>query len=324
MAYSRKTEEALIALSRLRENPDLAAVHGEVSHYLAHKSNAVVAKAAKLVAGFALHDLHPQLVAAFYRFMKDAATSDRGCSAKTEIVRALETLGVPEAKVFLAGLRHIQMEGSFGPPIDTAAGLRAACAMGLIHMNHPGAVLEIVPLLIDREIDARIGAVRALSYSGTPEAEALLRFKALQPDPSADVMTECFAALLAIAPARSLGFVAAHLDEADPARLEAAAIALGQSRQTAAVEALEHKWRPAADASTRSALLLGLALARDENAIEFLFSLVETATENIAVQALAALAMYRHDVKIRLRAESMVGHRNSKALQRTLASEFQP
>lgn len=56
MTHSRKTEEALEALSRLRENPDLPAVHGEVSHYLAHKSNAVVAKAAKLAAGFELHD----------------------------------------------------------------------------------------------------------------------------------------------------------------------------------------------------------------------------------------------------------------------------
>src|SRR6185436_2549232 len=114
------------------------AVHGEVSHYLAHKSNAVVAKAAKLVADFELHDVQEQLVAAFNRFMKDPVASDRGCSAKTEIVRALESLGVPEAKVFLTGLRHVQMEGSFGPPVDTAAALRAACAMGLVHMNHPG------------------------------------------------------------------------------------------------------------------------------------------------------------------------------------------
>ena len=89
MAYARKTEEALDALSRLRVNPDLPAVHGEVSHYLTHKSNAVVAKAAKLAADFELHDVRPQLVAAFHRYMKDPATSDRGCSAKTEIVRAL-------------------------------------------------------------------------------------------------------------------------------------------------------------------------------------------------------------------------------------------
>jgi hypothetical protein len=323
MTRSRKTEEALDALIRLRESSDLPAIHGEVSHYLAHKSNAVVAKAAKLAADLELHDVHAELITAFHRFMKDAATTDRGCAAKTEIVRTLEILGIPEADVFLAGLRHVQMEGSFGPPVDTAAALRAACAMGLIHMNHPGAVLEIVPLLVDREIDARIGAVRALSYSGTPEAEALLRFKALQPEASAEVMTECFAALLAIAPVRSLAFVGGHLDAPDPARLEAAAIALGQSRQVAAVKALKDKWRPAANPATRSALLLGLALARDETAIEFLFSLVETAIENIAVQALTALAVYRHDARIRGRAELVVGQRNSKVLQRTLASEFQ-
>ena len=41
-------------------------------------------------------------------------------------------------------------------------------------------------------------------------------------------------------------------------------------------------------------------------------------------QALTALAIYRHDARIRGRAESLVGQRNSKVLQRTLASEFQP
>src|ERR1700730_2774968 len=153
MAHPRKTEDCLEALSRLREALASPEARAELRHYLANKSTVVVAKAAKLASEFELHELRPQLVEAFERFMNQPATSDRGCAAKMQIVRTLEALGAPEQSVFLAGIRHVQMEGSYGPPIDTGPGLRAASAMGLVRMNHPGAILEIVTLLVDREPD---------------------------------------------------------------------------------------------------------------------------------------------------------------------------
>src|SRR5579863_7264697 len=290
MAQFKKTEDCLDALSRLRENLASPGSQAELAGYLGHKSSAVVAKAAKLVAEFELHDLEPSLVSAFHRFMTNPAVSDKGCGAKMEIVRALEALGANEAEVFLAGIRHIQVEGSFGPPVDTAAGLRAASAMGLVHMNHPGAVLEIVNLLVDREDGARAGAVRALSYSGQPAAVPLLRFKVMAGDASADVIAESFLALLEIAPETSLPFVAGYLDSSNAGIVEAAAIALGQSRQSEAVAALKSKW-PGARENQRRALLTGLAVARDDSAFEFLFSLVESGIEKIAAEAIAALAM---------------------------------
>jgi hypothetical protein len=61
--------------------------------------------------------------------MKDPARADRGCAAKTAVVRALEALAAPEDAIYLAGIRHVQMEGSFGPPIETAA----AFAIGQRH-----------------------------------------------------------------------------------------------------------------------------------------------------------------------------------------------
>ena len=113
MAHARKTEDCLEALSRLRVDPTAPAARAEIGQYLAHKSNAVVAKAAQLVGNFELQDLRPHLVEAFHRFMKDPATADRGCAAKTAIVRALEALATPEEAIYLTGIRHIQMEGSF-------------------------------------------------------------------------------------------------------------------------------------------------------------------------------------------------------------------
>jgi HEAT repeat protein len=321
MAQSRKTEDCLDALSRLRENPAAPGTTAELTEYLGNKSNLVVAKAAKLVAEFELHDLEPRLVSAFHRFMTKPALTDKGCTAKTEIVRALEALGAAEAEVFVAGIRHVQMEGSFGPPVDTAAGLRAASAMGLVHMNYPDAILEIVTLLVDREDDARAGAVRALSYSGQPATVPLLRFKVMVGDTSADVIAESFIALLEVAPETSLAFVAGYLDASDAAIAEAAAIALGQSRQPEAITALKSKW-PGAHEAQRRALLIGMAVARDDSAFEFLFSLVESAIEKIAAEAITALAMYRQDERIRSRVESLVQQRKGTLLRRTLVAEF--
>ena len=321
MAQSRKTEDLLDALSRLRENPGMAGIAAELGGYVGNKSNLVVAKAAKMAAEFELHELEPQLVGAFHRFMTNPAVTDRGCAAKTEVVRALEALGAAEADVFLAGLRHIQMEGSYGPPVDTAAGLRAASALGLVHMNYPGAILEILNLLVDREDEARVGAVRALSYSGQPASVPLLRFKVMVGDTSADVIAESFIALLEIAPETSLAFVAGYLDAGNPAIAEAAAVALGQSRQPEAIAALQQKW-PGAEQTQRRALLMGLAVARDDAAFEFLFSLIESGVEKIAAEAIAALAMYRHDERIRSRVESLVERRKGTLLGRTLAAEF--
>ena len=322
MAHARKTEDCLEALSRLRKDPTAPAVRAELGQYLTHRSNAVVAKAAKLAGDFELQDLRPHLVEAFHRFMKDPAATDRGCAAKTAVVQALEALAAPEEAIYLTGIRHIQMEGSFGPPIDTAAALRSASAMALVHMHHPDAVLHIVTLLVDREADARIGAVRALAWSERPETVPLLRLKVLAGDQSVDVIAECFTALLAVAPARSLDFVAGYLDSAAGAAAETAALALGQSREPAALDILKNRYADGAGESLRRALLAGLALAREDSAFEFLFSLVETAPEKIAAQALSALATFRHDDRIRSRVAALVEHRKGNLLRQVLAAEF--
>jgi HEAT repeat protein len=322
VAHARKTEDALEELHRLRQSLPAPAGAVELRPYFRHKSNLVVAKAAKLAGDFELPELQPELVSAFERFMRDPAKNDRGCAAKMEIARALEALGAPEAAVFLAGIHHVQMEGSFGPPIDTAPGLRAASAMGLVHMNHPDAVLEIVTLLMDREADARIGAVRALAYSGRPESVPLLRLKVLQPDPSADVMGECFTALLALAPGTSVDFVAPYLDASNDAIAEAAALALGESHEAAAIEALKGRWRPFVPEPLRRALLTGLALARAESAFEFLFSLIETSSEQIAAEVISTLAVYRHDDRIRSRIAAIVDSRRSAVLRAAFDAGF--
>jgi hypothetical protein len=319
---ARKTEDSLEELHHLRGRLPSTEAAAELRVYLRHKSNLVAAKAAQLAREFEVSEVRSELVGAFGRFMQDPAKTDRGCSAKTEIVRALESFGATEGAVFLTGIRHIQMEGSFGPPIDTAAGLRAASAMGLVHMYHPDAMLETVSLLVDREADARVGAVRALAWSGWPESVPLLRLKVLQVDRSVDVMGECFTALLAIAPGSSVDFVARNLDSPDAAVAEAAALALGESHLAAAVEALVTKWGVHPTETLRSALVAALALARTDSAFDFLFSKIETTNEKIALEIVSALALYRHDDRIRNRIAALVEQRQSDALRKAFTASF--
>jgi hypothetical protein len=75
--------------------------------------------------------------------------SDPGCRAKVEIARALYELGEDPAAVFPRGVRHRQMEPVFGGREDTAAELRCVCALGLVRLQSPDALVELAELLAD-------------------------------------------------------------------------------------------------------------------------------------------------------------------------------
>ena len=117
MAHWRKTEDCLDALNRLREGLPAPAAFAELARYLAHKSNQVVAKAAGLVADLKRHDLGPALVEAFHRFMRDPATTDRGCAAKTGIIRALEAVGRPKRRFFSPASATCKWKARSGRPL---------------------------------------------------------------------------------------------------------------------------------------------------------------------------------------------------------------
>src|SRR5581483_7231662 len=95
---------------------------------LSSKFNLVSAKAARIAADAQCLDLIPDLTAAFERFLSASAT-DKGCAALTAIARGLVTLDYDGAALFRRGAAHIQMEPVWGGSVDTAADLRAACAM---------------------------------------------------------------------------------------------------------------------------------------------------------------------------------------------------
>jgi HEAT repeat protein len=227
-------------------------------------------------------------------------TTDKRCAAKIEILKALCKLEYPSPSIFRRGLKHVQMEASWGPPVDTAAEVRALSAMGLAQTDYRDALEEILPLLLDPERDARIGAVRAIAASGLPGDALLLRLKALSGD-EPDVLGECFLALLRNEPAKSVEFVAQFLDRPGEEIAETAALALGESRIEGAFDVLREAFQKIHSRSLGRSLLLGIALLRRENAIDYLLDLVRNADERTSADATAALAMYEQDPNLQER-----------------------
>ncbi len=242
MSKSDPVEKALNALSELRHTNSPETVSKELRAYLANRSNLVVAKAAKIAGELHATELISELVAAFERLMKDPQKLDKRCAAVTEIVGALYEMDYCEPEVYLRGLRHVQMEASFGPPVDAAAALRGMCAQGLLRTRYRDALTEVLQLLVDREPPARLGAVRALALNGGEAGVLLLRLKALTGDAEPEVLGQCFSGLLAAAPEQSLAFVAKYVDDEDESTAGAAIWALGESRLSSAVEILKEKW----------------------------------------------------------------------------------
>jgi len=312
----------LEAVHAIRHSPEKYDLKRDLAPFLRHKSNHAVAAAAGAAEHLEASALAPDLVQAFERLMRDPAKLDQGSKATTAIVQALIQLDDPAAKVYFAGIRHVQKEGSFGPPVDVAAPLRGLCARGLARMGHPDALLECVTLLADPEVAARAGAVRAIADSGRPDGVLLLRLKTLVGDKEIDVMGECFAALLSLDPAGSVDFVARFLNSRTEGIGEQAALALGESRLPAAFEVLREAWERGGLGEQRRTLLVAIAMLRIDPALEFLLSRLAEESGPVAADALAGLAFYAQDEAVLARVEGIIQERGDGALEAVFAREF--
>src|SRR5690242_12109598 len=237
----RPEEAKLDALNALDSN-DRAAFDAALGKALQDKNYRVVGKAASLVEEHQLTARMPDLLAAYARFLQDAAKRDPNCIAKKAIARALVTLECRDSEFYLEGLRYVQLEPVWGGTADTAVDVRGSCAMGLVNSGYVRAVPEIAVLLADKEVRAREAAARAIACGYPREAEALLRFKVLIGDTHPEVLSECFTGLLALAPEECMALVASNLSHPDDSVRDFAALALGESHHPMALKHLRERW----------------------------------------------------------------------------------
>ncbi len=308
MAKRLTTEDAIAQVSAIRNAPEKYDLKRDLAPLLQHKSNHVIAAVAVALKRLEETALTAELIACFLELLPKAKERDQGCKALTAIAEALVTTGEFAPEVYLAGVTHVQMEGSFGPPVDVASPLRGLCARGLVRMRHPEALYRTVELLADRQVPARVGAVQVLGDDGGLAAELLLRLKVLSGDEE-DVMAECFQSLLVASPERSVPFVARYLNSDTEDRAEAAALALGGSRLAAVVPILIEAWQSQVRRTVRRALLLALAMCRREEGVDFLITRLEEDPDQTAGDALEALKLYRNDDKVAARVKPIAARR---------------
>jgi hypothetical protein len=284
----------------------------------------VAAKAARAAEDALLYELIPALESAFARFLDKPLKSDPSCFAKKALARALVALDASNVEFFSRGLRYRQLEPVWGGTADTAADVRASCAMGLVASGYPRALVELTALLNDSDAAARMGAVRAIACGNPREAELLLRAKVLAGDPEPQVLGECFTGLLAVEPDESLAFVVQQLSHADEAVRELAALALGESRLDAALAPLKEAWAGVlVDEEFRRTLLRAAAAHRSAAAFDWLLTIVAESRVPVSLEAVEALAVYRHNAKLKERLEAAVRARGDAQLTRRFAELWQ-
>ena len=300
---------ALQALAEAARRPRDDATLALVRKSLVHRSNHVVARAARAAHEADLSALAPDLIAAFPRFLEDPVRRDPGCAAKTQIVHALLAFSSAAPDVYLPGATHVQREPAFGEPIDTAPELRATSALALVVTGHPAALTICVDLLVDPEPVARAGGLRALAASGRPDVALLMRLFALRGDADPGVLAEAFVALLALASADSVPFVAERLASGNRDVARAAAMALGEARGPEAVGALREHLTRENRPDVRHASILALATSRDDDAFEILVSLIGDGTDADSKAAAEALGLYPHDEVLQRRVQAALDGR---------------
>ncbi len=318
----RPFEQKLARLKQLDSATPAAEAAGEIGRALGGASGLLAAEASRAAGRLGLAELAPAIAAAYRRFLSDPVRRDPGCHAKVAAAEALDALECPDAGVFLHGVRYVQMEPAYGPPVDAAARLRAACASALYRMGHPQLPYETVSLLADREPEVRSAAVRILADLGDLWCVLLLRSHALAGDERVEITGDCLSGLMAIEPGPSLEFVRRFLASNDPAVAEEAALAIGNSRVREACPLLVDLRSGSADAAFRRRLLLPIALTRSEDAFGYLLGVVEEEHAGQAAAALEALAVFVGDGARRDRVVEAVGRRGEAAVTKAFRDAF--
>ncbi len=248
---------------------------------LTHRNNFLVAKAAKLVADAELTALLPDVLAAYDRFFIDAAKSDPKCWAKDALSKALVKLEYRSKDAYLRGMRHHQLEASWGPAVDSAGALRATCAHALVDcpgISDAELLAALLEPLTDSDKTVRMEAARAIAQVGGVSAALILRLRAmLGPNPrdegEPEVLGAVYSALLSLEGERAVALVSGYLEAGDDLAAEAA-FALADLRTPEALAVLIGRHNAGADTWFGSVLLNAIALTRLPQAFDYLIAIV--------------------------------------------------
>lgn len=331
----RSFDRELAELEALKGAALDAAAIEQIRKALNHRNNFIVSKAAKLAAEAQLTALLPEALAAYDRFFVDAEETDPQCWAKNALVKALVAFEHRDKDAYLRGLRHHQMEGTWGGVTDTAGTLRGECAQALVNcvgLSDHELQSTLLELFADPDKAVRVEAARAIGNVGGPGAVLLLRLRALlHKGEEPEVLGACYSALLDLEGGRAIPFVAGYLDEGDDLSGEAA-FALAETHKPEALAALiARKSRGAGplgsnlrrgdfarnDSWFDGILLSAIALSRLPEAMDYLVAMIER-DEREAPAAIEAIGRAAPSDETRTRVEKAVRKASSPRLEQAL------
>ncbi len=224
--------------------------------------------------------------------------------------------------VFEKAASYVQLEPVWGRSEDSAAPLRAAAIIALARIEGSRSLPRLVNAMVDPARDVRMAVAQALGYVGTEAAGLILRLKTRIGDRDPDVLSECYSGLLEVDPKENLAFVAEYLDPDEPARCEAAAMALGKSRLPDALVPLGACWQACGPSDTGRQVLLAIAMLRLPSVFDYLLEIVATEPEKNAIAAMAALKIHNYDPRLCERLGQVVLKKNSPTLQALFDRDF--
>ena len=311
-------ETQLEILEAAAADASSAAARARLREALQTGSGLVAARAAKIVREHALEEFDDDLTAMFLRLLADPVKIDPGCLGKLAALEALDFGSHDDGTVFLEATRTFQPEPAWGPPVDTASGVRARGVLALARLAHPDLSLVAGGLLADPESPVRQAAAEALAANGDRALAGALALRWTLGDEDPLVVLACMTGLLALAPDHSLPRLRDVLHGADDGARELAALVLGSSKRPEALDILLAHLEAAPRASERAPTLRALGLQRNDRALAVLVEIVETGTIQDAEAAVAGLAARRFDAGVRER--TRVAARANPAAERLEAA----
>ena len=318
----KSIEEELARLSELGRGPLDDAAGQELTRTIERGSSLVVARAARIVKDRTLPGYHKTLDAAFRRFLDNPVKTDPGCNAKLACLEALDATDTTDPEPFQIATRHVQKEGAWGPPVDTAVHIRARSVRALAHMGHVDLFLYAGELLGDPEPPVRQAAAEALAHSGDRNGAGLLLLAAARVDEDPVILTSYYSALLELAADFGLPRLRALLRGSSADLRELAAIALGQSGLEPAATALVEAMEATPLAAERVVCIRALGLHRTDRALGVLCDLVTDGPPADAEAAVKSLAARRFDKGVREKVAALVAARGSLRLSQAFDEAF--
>lgn len=318
----RNIERELELLAEVRKLASPEARDRALRKALADKVNVVAAKAAALAGELQAQTLVPDLCSAFDRLLKDPVKSDPKCWGKEAFAKALKDLGHSDSAIFVKGVHHVQMEPVWAGEVDTAATLRAACALAMLQctdLTREDKLWAVMPLLTEKSASVRKDAAMALESLEGREAALLLRIKARMGDNDATVTGQVFESLLRVEREGAVPFVAEFFRELNAEVRDEAVLALGASRLSEGVAALRDLLARKMPMVDPEVVFRALSISRREEAIDFLLEVIRTRRPREVIAALDALKVYRDSSDVQKRIADAVAARSEREIQQ----EFQ-